>query len=299
MNFASLQSAITDEERMLLRRCEELASRAADGSPAFSQLLSPREQLILRVLGPASRQPTRANLALDDSICFFWGGYPEAERAIFCALPSYFAYSLPESCGADDADSSASLISGLAAAASDELSGALRLLRIKSSGYVNLTHRDYLGSLLALGLERSVVGDILPDEGGAYVFAAGSVADFIKSELVSIGRDRVSVSDAVLPDGHVFTRQFESITGTIASARLDAVISELGRTSRETAKELIRRGLVEQNYFTAAEPDAPVENGDVVSIRREGRIRFGKYLIDSLDEQSAKGRIRLKARKYL
>lgn len=284
---------MTDEERLLVRRCEELRERANGGSPAFSQFLSPRECVILRAFGLLSPDVKSTDeLAGLDTICFFWGGYPDAERVVYCALPSYFAYSIA-------AEPDSDIIPAIAGTVQNELSEIFVPLRIKTSGYVNLTHRDFLGSLLALGIDRRVIGDIVIDDDGAIVFAAVQIAGYIKSELTTIGRDKVKVADTSLPDGFAPKREFEAVSATLASARLDAVVSELARTSRETAKELIRRGLVEHNYFTADEPDSPVVGGDVISIKRESRIRFGKYIIDRIDEQTSKGRLKLAARKYI
>ncbi|MBQ8508298.1 MAG: hypothetical protein IJ493_00130 [Clostridia bacterium] len=268
---------LTDEERMLMRHIDELAARAEDGAPAFSPFLSPRERFILEQSGSSG-----------DVIRFFWGGYGDAERTLACFLPSYYSYQLEEG-----ASPTPELLAPLVR---EEL--PITPLRIKASGSVNLSHRDYMGALLGLGLERSVLGDILPDEEGAIIFVLPSIADFLKSELTGIGRDRVKTIDASLPEDFNYTRTFEPVAGTIASPRLDAVLAEVARLSRESAKEMIRRGFVEHNHFTAADPDAPVRNGDVLSVRRDGKCKGGKFRIDSLDERSAKGRVRLKARKY-
>jgi RNA-binding protein YlmH len=291
VNYSNIQSLLTDSERLLLKRASELRLRAEEGAPAFSDFLSPRERFILSSFGLSSPINTD-NLTMLDSICFFYGGYPHAERTVFCAIPSFYAYSADLLENSKETD----LPVGLA---KDELDRHIAILRIHTSGYVNLTHRDYLGSIVGLGLDRSVIGDILTDQDGAYFFCLNSVTEFIISELTKVGRDKVKVDRALLPHGFEFKREFEAVTGTLASARLDAVVSELARTSRENAKDLIRRGLVEHNHFTAVDYDSSVSNGDVVSIKRDGKVRFGKYIIDDIDGRTGKGRIRLLARKYV
>ncbi len=277
----NLSSRITDDERMLLHRTQELFSRADNGSTAISQFLNLREKYIIDNMLPRIFSGEDS-----DPLCFFWGGYPDAERTLLCCLPAYYRYSLSE-------DTAPQLI------AKEELCEAIVPLRIKSSGYVKLAHRDYLGALIGLGIDRSALGDILLDEDGAILFAAPSVASLLKNELTYIGRDKVRTLDITLPDDFSYAREFEQLHGTVASPRLDAVLSEIARTSREKAKELIRQGLVEHNHFTAAEPDAEVSGGDIISARKTTGCKGGKFIIDSLDERSSKGRIRLAARRYL
>ncbi len=292
MNFQAVQSSLTDEERMLIRRAAEMRERAKSGSVQISRFLTPRESFILTVYGLAPEIP-RSALTSEEEISFFWGGYEASERKCFVSMPSYLAYSLPES------DAPTATPAELAKLAREELSAEIIPLFIKASGYVNLTHRDYLGALVGLGIERSVLGDILLVEGGAIVFASSAIVDFLRTELKEVGRDKVKVIDAPLDLIKTAKREFEQISGTVASARLDAVVGELTHASRETAKELIRRGLVEHNFFEASDCDAEVTSGDLISVRREGKIRNGKYAIDSIGEPTAKGRLRFAARRYL
>lgn len=274
INLTSLLSA---EDLLLCRRAEELYSRAENSAPALSQFLNLRERFIIE-----NRLSHIFSGDESDPICFFFGGYPSAERTILCCLPSYFRYEFT------DAEEYGKSVSEHIAA-----------VRIKSGGYVKLSHRDYLGAIIGLGIDRSAVGDILTDEEGATVFASPSVAQLMKNELVYIGRDKVKVSDISLPDDFDYVRTFEALHSTVASPRLDAVLSELARTSRENAKALISAGLVEHNYFTASKPDAAVEKNDIISVRKTANSKGGKFIIDSLDEKSSKGRIRLLARKYV
>ena len=114
-----------------------------------------------------------------------------------------------------------------------------------------------------------------------------------------IGRDTVKVQDITLDEGFDHQREFERISGTVASPRLDAVIAEIARTSRENAKLLISQGLVEHNHFTAAQPDREVTGGDIISVRKVGGTKGGKFIIDKINEPTSKGRIRLFARRYI
>ncbi len=270
---------MSDGEQRLLKRVDELYERADGGVIGFTSFLNMRERFIIE-------NQRHAILRGDDTspLSFFWGGYTDAERAVLCVMPAYCRYSLPEG-------------AALGTAFREELSEVITPIQIKTSGYVKLAHRDFLGALVGLGIDRAVMGDILPNDDGAIVFVNPSVAAFIKNELTYIGRDKVKATDVTLPDDFAFLRQFERVGGTVASARLDAVVSELARTSREAAKSLIDSGFVEHNHFTATRYDREVTNGDVISIRKSSAAKGGKFIVDRIDERSAKGRIRLAARR--
>lgn len=273
----NLSSLLGDDELLLCKRISELHSRAENSILSVSQFLNSRERYIIE-----NRFAHIFSSEEDAPLCFFWGGYPDAERVLLCCLPAYVRYSL----SGDEIPT-------------EFVSEHILPLRIKSGGYVKLSHRDYLGAIIALGIERTSIGDILPDDEGAVIFVSPSVAGLIKNELVYIGRDKVKVADANLPAGFNYERAYQQLHSTVASPRLDAVLSELARTSRENAKDLILSGLVEHNHFPASKPDSAVEKGDTISLRKSNGVKGGKFIIDSLDEKLKSGRIRLLARKYL
>lgn len=271
---------LTDDEKLLIKRCEELYSRADLGTLSTTAVLSPRERYIIE-----NRLGYMFSGGDDSPLCFFWGGFKSAQRTILCFAPSYYRYSLAEN-------------GEPFSACRHELTQVIVPLRIKTGGYVKLAHRDFLGAIIGLGVERSSVGDILTDDDGAIVFVSASVSGLLKTELVYVGRDKVHVNDILLPEDFDQAPAFEPVHGTVASPRLDAVVSELANCSRETAKTVIKQGFVEHNYFTAEEPDAVVTAGDIISVRKTGGTKGGKYTVDSIDERSAKGRLRLTARRY-
>ncbi len=167
-------------------------------------------------------------------------------------------------------------------------------VHLKCSGYESLSHRDWLGSLMALGIKRETIGDICFFEGEAYVFAEPRAAAYIENELSRAGRAKVSAEICSLPEDFKIELEFENISTTIASPRIDGVVRALCNVSREDAASLVTSGLVEINYFTEAEVDTKVARGDILSIRG-----YGKYFVDSTEEQTKKGRFRLLARKLV
>ncbi len=215
----------------------------------------------------------------------FYGGYQEAERKCLFFLPSYYADAL-----GDDFD-----MSELSELASEEISSHVKALRIRGSGYRKLSHRDYLGAVLNMGIERSAIGDIcVESDFSAVLFALPAVADLIKSGCERIGSDKIKIEE--LPPSSVFSfeRKMKDIRDTLASNRLDCVVSSLLSESREKAKQLILSGLVEVNYSPCAKTDFKIENGCTLSIRG-----VGKFIISDITEETRKGRLRLLAKKYI
>ena len=124
----NLASLLSDDEHRLLGRIDELYARADSGSIGFSNFLNMRERFIIE-------NQRHAIFKGDDSapFCFFWGGFPDSERALLCVMPSYCRYALSEDVPMN-------------VAFRDELSDVITPLQIKTSGYVKLTHRDFLGA---------------------------------------------------------------------------------------------------------------------------------------------------------
>lgn len=157
----------------------------------------------------------------------------------------------------------------------------------------SLTHRDFLGSVMALGLERSTVGDILVEKGRAVMFVSEDVADYIISQLSKVGRVGVALEkEHIKPLPQM--GGFVDASATVASLRLDCVIGALTGKSRNSAQEFISSGLVSVNSLLSEKSTSSVKNGDILSIRG-----CGKFKITSTGELSKKGRIILKWKKYI
>ncbi len=270
-------SKLNDDDLLVIKKAQEQLIRAESGILSVFGFLNKREQYIICRRFEKYFQDDEG-----EPLLFFYGGYKDAERALFVCMPSYMRYS-----------------DNLEETIKAELSEYITPLFIKKSGYVNLSHRDYLGAIIGLGIERFAIGDILLCDEGAIVFVTSSVSELMKNELIYIGRDKVKVTNYSLPNNFNYERKFENIKGTVSSPRLDAVLSEIAHISRDGAKSLIKSGLCEHNYFTNIEPDAAVSSGDVISVKKTPGTKGGKFIIDNLDERSQKGRIWLIGRRYL
>ncbi|MBO6052632.1 MAG: hypothetical protein J6Q17_02735, partial [Clostridia bacterium] len=168
-------------------------------------------------------------------------------------------------------------------------------LSVRGSGFRALGHRDFMGGILSLGVDRSVIGDIaVLSESEALVFAAERIAPFLERELTRIGRDAVSC--ARIPPDPLFTvpRRFEEIPVAVASPRIDGIVKALTGKSREDAAAMVRQGLVELNYRPVCEVSKETAAGDVLSVRG-----YGKYVIGETAGSTRSGRLRIVCRKYL
>ena len=134
-------------------------------------------------------------------------------------------------------------------------------------------HRSLLGSLLALGTDRSFYGDLTVGEGEAYMPCLPEMADRLPLEWVSAGRTPIRVErlDAppVLPVPESTLRR-----DTVPSLRLDAVLAAGMNSSRSKAAEMIRAGLVMVNHIPEERTDHLLHAGDLLSVRGFGRIRL-------------------------
>jgi len=170
----------------------------------------------------------------------------------------------------------------------------ITVIKISGSGFSVLDHRDYMGAILNLGIEREVIGDIVVFDGYALVFVLSRMADFLCENLTRIGKDKVVCEITLLPPDFSAERKFETVEDTIASNRLDCVVAALINVSREKASTLIRSLAVSHNYTEVEELSANVREGDVVSVRG-----YGKFKIESISDLTRKGRIKLIAKKYV
>ncbi len=156
-----------------------------------------------------------------------------------------------------------------------------------------LSHRDFLGSLMGLGIKRESVGDILVEEGRAIAFVTDDILKFVLTQTEKIGRTGVTVSEGYtmpLPQ----KGELKDFSVTVASPRIDCVVAALAGMSRKTALEKITAGEVSINSVVCDKPTLQVNAGDAVTIRRKG-----KFLIDSFGNKTKKDREVLNYKKYV
>lgn len=228
-----------DEERQFIGRAWDWVQRSIhSGPPYITHFLHPGQIILLDM----------AVNAVGSLSVVTGGGYPGAER-VKAAL-------VPADCHWFDGNLD------------------IAIIHITPSAFAGeLTHRDYLGAILALGITRDVLGDIVVIPTGAYVVCDQSMAAYIGQNLSQIGRETVSV-ESVDDMGQAAERQYRRETVTVAGLRLDAVLSKAFRISRDASATLIRKGDVKLDFRPVFSPSAPVEEGSLVSCRGQGRVKI-------------------------
>lgn len=163
----------------------------------------------------------------------------------------------------------------------------LAVLRVKiPKGSRKLTHRDYLGSILALGIDRNVTGDILVRDDGADIIILKSMAEFLLSNYTAAGR--TTLATEIVPIGELELGAIKTSIkrDTLASMRLDNAVSSVFPMSRGKAQEFIQSGLVFVNNVQCTKPDKTIETGDKIVLRGKGRA-----IVLSCGSLTKKGRI--------
>lgn len=254
------------DESIIPARTEDLIRQSAKiCSPAYSMFLDEKQ----------CAEAEKILISRSDIKYAFWGGYDDAQRKILCI------YSLS---GCDYLDELYS--EGL----TEEIPmKCLTFIYRKSDA---LTHRDFLGSLMALRLKRETVGDIVVSEGKTQIFVTDTASKLICSTVGKIGRTGVKIYDD-MPFDTVKIQEFQTICGTVASLRADSVLSLALRISREKSAQLIRNTGVQINFTPVFSVSYEMKGKDVFSVKG-----YGKFIIDEISGISKKGRLHITIKKY-
>lgn len=231
----------TEKENKLLIAKAEDAMRSAERKyiPTAVGFLNPLQRTLLKKSVFVSVDLSRE----------FMGGYPDAERTLCIFRPEYIDFSI------DD---------------------FISVIRIIGRDLENLTHRDYLGSLMALGIVRENIGDIIVVPDGAFIFVKVHIADYILQNLTKIGRRGISCRTCLCADADLPKPKIKEIKGTVASCRLDAILAHTSGISRGKAVDLINKGLVCVNFEVVTSVSFKIKAGDLLSVRGIGRIRIAE-----------------------
>lgn len=251
-----------DKDTLITARINDLVGRVRDGYyAAATGFLDTHEQALARRLA--------ASAASAGVRMFFYGGYDDAERRILvCAPEDWYT---------------------------EDFSDYLRILRVSTKkGSTSLTHRDYLGSILGLGIERTLIGDILCRKDGADILISADISDFLMTEYtqagrVELAREITTVDEIILPE-----QRREIIRDTVSSVRLDSVVASAFRVSRANAQAACRSGLVSIDHAEVAKPDARVEEGSVLVMKGKG-----KAILREVGGESKKGRLWIVIERFL
>ena len=200
-----------------------------------------------------------------------FGGYADAERKMLIFLPDY----LDESALTDED-------SPMVCIQADFFEGD------------TLTHRDLLGALMGAGIARETVGDILIDGNRSYILVTSQIAPYILQNLTEAGRTKLHLQTVALENIHVPQQQVKEIRDTLASLRLDSVVSSGFRMGRSLAAQHISAGKVAIDGMVCEKPDKIVTEGCKISLRGSGKIK-----LESVGGKTKKDRISVIIHRYM
>lgn len=151
----------------------------------------------------------------------------------------------------------------------------------------SLNHRDFLGSILGLGLERKLFGDIIVDDNAAYIVCQERIVPLLEQELIFVKHSSVSIRRIDdLESVKLLAPKSTDIRMTVASLRLDVIIKGVLNLSRTSCNELIEQGHVKVNQMVIMKNHKIIETGDVLSIAKKGKFKIG-----TIEPENKKGRI--------
>lgn len=247
----------TPEDKSLFSSlCDKADKTILSGVNMYTRFLAPRElNMALQRLSPFTDIRT-------------FGGYEDAERAVLCFYDGSFGY--------------------------EYFDWPLCAVKVTANGRAVMSHRDYMGSLLGLGIKREMLGDIVVCSEYAVVFCHSDIADFIVYNLTKVGRMNVSAQVCDCSELDLPKRTYKEKSATVSSLRLDCVVSAASNMSRSNAAEAIQRGNVFHNYEEAKSTSCTVGDGDIISVRG-----YGKYIISYDGSLTKKGRYHIDIRQYI
>ena len=196
------------------------------------------------------------------------GGYDDAERRIVCFSP-FDTYET-------------------------EFDFEIIPLFVRTKNRTVLSHRDYLGSVLSLGIKRELVGDIVICDDCAVILCHSEISDYIIYNLSRIANLTVTVEPADISAVELPERRFKDKDLTVSSMRLDCVLSAAANKSRTVSAELIEKGLVCVNYDVVKNASRTVADGDVLSVRG-----IGKMIVHSDLKKKKKGKFHIEIKQFV
>lgn len=157
------------------------------------------------------------------------------------------------------------------------------------------THRDYLGGLMKLGIKREKIGDIIVFDEGANVIVLNEILGFVNSNISSLTRFGKSlIQTKKIEELHKQEIKTGEIQIIVSSLRLDNIVSELAKTSRTKAEEIISTGRVFVNFENVIKDSKTIKEADIITIRGKGRFK----VVDVIGN-TKKGRFIIKVEKYV
>lgn len=248
------------EDRLLLAKLwDKIHAGIRKNIPAHTHFLSPRELEMAKYL---FGEPEGLHT---------FGGYEDAERKMLIYLPEY----LDES------------------ALFEEDSPCICLRATFYQGD-SPNHRDFLGALMGAGIGRETVGDICVNKGSCDFFVTQEIAPYVLQNFTSAGRTKLHLEQIPLSEVNIADPEVKEIKDTLASLRLDSVISSGFRIGRSLAAQYVAAGKAAIDGLPCEKPDKPVSEGMKISVRGLGKIK-----LQSVNGRTKKDRISVVIHRYV
>ena len=242
------------EDKVLLSKADDVVFLSSTRkTPCFMGFLNEREAYIIKDY-----------LSWSDTNITFYGGYDNASRTVLCSSP-------------DDVNN-------------DDF--PIRPVYFIYRSCDVLSHRDFLGALINLGIERSSLGDIIVNDGCAVVFVKSDIYNYVVSQVSKIGRVGVKIVETK-PKNLEIKQDFQDLQLLVSSMRLDVIVAAITNLSRQRTSEMILSGKVFCNYLQNQNVSHKVIDNDVISIRG-----YGKYIVEGQIGLSKKNRIKLSIKHF-
>lgn len=223
-----------NENELTKKRLTELSHRAFErGYTTFSDFLNLEEISLLKSLHTESKY----NL---------YGGYDNADRCV-ASFGECEEYQYPIAC--------------------------IKIEPANQKFADELSHRDFLGALMNLGINRSTLGDIIVTNNTGYLFCLNSIKEYILQNLDRIKHTTVRCTESILP-AEIAEKKPEAIELTVSSQRVDITVAAVFKLSRNAVTQLVNQENVFINSKIAYKESLTLKSGDIVSVRGKGKFIF-------------------------
>lgn len=221
-------------------------------------------------LNPFEVENAKAILNSNDDLKYTVdGGYDESERKIVFIYPFYMYY--------------------------EDISETLRFIQIEGNfKFKSISHKDYLGSLLSLGIKREKIGDIIIHENFCQVIVTFDICDFILMNLEKVARNNVKLKEISRKEVLYNPPNYKEINFTVSSSRIDCIISGLYNISRQESAKLINNEKVQVNYEKVISCSKEIKSKSLISVRGKGRSQ-----IINIGDLTKKGKFKVQGKLLL
>lgn len=252
--------AQSPEDKILLSKLfDKINNGYLKDIPANTAFLSPRELEMIRFLFGS----------MDGLYAF--GGREDAQRKMLIYLPAYMPQTYLY-----------------------ENDSPVVCLRAVFHDSETLSHRDFLGALIGSGIARECIGDIYVSDNSCDFFVTAEIAPYLLQNLNTVGRAKIRLENIPVNQAKTPEAKIQEIKDTVASLRLDNVISSGFRISRSQAAQYIASGCVAIDGLPCEKQEKQIQQGAVVTVRG-----LGKMIVAQINGQTKKGRIAITIHRYV